>query len=363
MRKIHIRDAGRSTHLHLAGIHWYQSEHVFCYPKDLPTAERLACLSSSELSAWRKPHAYKFRRFREQAKEHGWNIPNGPKGTRMICEELLRRKNAVEEGFRQIAAMRRTIADDCQMELNVRGSIGYDLFTDQFSRRSSVNHEMAQGITRANYFASTILGCDLGGLMDHLPEPSAAQIEKESRGLAKNEPHPKTLRGNILRDMMITSGHISTAFFAQKNGKLLPGQVFQWGMFMYRRPPLRGRYSVTVDYRTLRDFCSRPASAPRKPSSLLLPPLWRPPMRGRPGGRASVPTWNFNSRRPRPLFPTSRRAKAIGIYWIQEITSSAQSSWLRRKRKDAAESRRPLFSEPPAPDAPARARPRGNPAS
>ena len=223
-------------HLRLAGIHWYQSEHVFCHPKDLPTEGQLAHFSPSELGKWRKPHAYKFRQFRQQAKEHGWNIPNGPKGTRMICEELLRRKNAVEEGFRQIAAIPRTIARDCQVELNVRNSIGYDLFTDQFHRRSSVNHEMAQGIARANYFAPTILGCDLGGPMDHLPEPPAAQIEQESRELAENEPHPKTRRGNILRDMMITGGRISTAFFAQKNGKLLPGQAFQWGMFVIRAP-------------------------------------------------------------------------------------------------------------------------------
>ena len=156
---------------HLAGIHWYQSEHVFCYPKDLPTEGQLAYFSPSELGKWRKPHAYKFRQFRQQAKEHGWNIPNGPTGTRMICEELLRRKNAVEESFRQIAAMRRTLERDCQMELNVSGSIGYDLFTDQFHRKSRTSHHLAQDIARANYSNPVIVGCDLGGPMDDVRLP------------------------------------------------------------------------------------------------------------------------------------------------------------------------------------------------
>ena len=342
-------------HLRLAGIHWYQSEHVFCYPKDLPTEEQLAHFSPSELGKWRKPYAHKFRRFRQQAKKHGWDIPNGPKGTRMICEELLRRKNAVEEGFRQIAAMRRTIADDGQMELNVSGSIGYDLFTDQFSRRSSVNYEMAAGIKCANYFTSTILGCDLGGPLDQFPEPPAEQIERESRELAENEPHPRTLRGNFLRDMMITGGWISTAFFAQKNGKLLPGQAFQWGMFVYKRPPRRGRYSVTVGYRALRDFLFPPRErSPEAVVSAMAAALKASDARTsrREGVRLDL---ELQFPPTPPALPAKQKSEGNWNLWVEEITSSAPSFSLRRNRKNADESRRPLFAEPSAPDAPARA--------
>ena len=241
----------------LAGIHWYQSEHVFCHPKDLPTEEQLVHLSPSELSAWRKPHAYKFRRLREQAKKHERNIPNGPNGTRMICEELLRRKNAIEESFRQIAAIRRTIARDNQVDLNVSGSIGYDLFTDQFHRRSRASFHLAMGIRRFNYFTPVIFGCDLGGAMDDPPDTlTAEEIERESWDLAENEPHPITRRGNPLRNLMVLNlDRAATVFLAQPDGSILPGQDFDSDGFEYMGiNGGRGDYNMILGYHTLRQF-------------------------------------------------------------------------------------------------------------
>ena len=350
-------------HLRLAGIHWYQSEHVFCHPKDLPTAEQLARLSSSELSAWRKPHAYKFRRFREQAKKHGWNIPNGPKGTRMICEELLRRKNAVEEGLRQIAAMRQTLERDCQMELNVSGSIGYDLFTDQFHRRSNTSLHLTRGIERANYFTPVIVGCDLGGAMDKYNLPSAKEMMERSEHLAENEPHPLLLRDNPLRQLIMMNFYgASTVFFAQKNGKPLPGQNFQWSVPM-RRSPKRGEYHVTVDYHTLRQFLFPPRErSPEAVVSAMAAALEASDARSsrREGVR---PDLELQFPPPPPALPAKQKDEHDWTPDIREINFPMPSFSLRRNRKDAAESRRPLFSEPPAPDAPVRARPRGNPAS
>ena len=354
---------------HLAGIHWYQSEHVFCYPKDLPTEGQLAYFSPSELGKWRKPHAYKFRQFRQQAKEHGWNIPNGPTGTRMICEELLRRKNAVEESFRQIAAMRRTIADNCQMELNVSGSIGYDLFTDQFHRKSRTSHHLAQDIARANYSNPVIVGCDLGMPTDDVRPLPLEKIEAESWCLAENEPNRLLLRDNPLRDLVFVNFYgTSTVFFAQADGSILPGQDFKWPSYMMRyahlrQSPKRGDYNVILDYRTLRQFLFPPRErSPEAVVSAIAAALKS--SNARTSRREGVrPDLKLQFPPPSPALPAKQEGEGNWNTWVQEITSSARSSWLRRNRKDADESQRPLFSEPAAPAAPARARPRGNPAS
>ena len=120
---------------------------------------------------------------------------------------------------------------------------------------------------------------------------------------------------------------------------------------------------MTVDYRTLRDFLFPPRErSPEAVVSAIAAALEASDARSsrREGVR---PDLELQFPPPPPALPAKQKSEGDWNLWIQEITSSAQSSWLRRKRKDAAESRRPLFSEPPAPDAPARARPRGNPAS
>ena len=279
----------------------------------------------------------------------------------MIFRELLRRKNAVEEGFRQIAAIRRTIADDCQMELNVSGSIGYDLFTDQFHRKSRASHHLAQDIARRNYFASTILGCDLGVPMDDYCPPTFKEIEEEGRRLAKNEPNRLLLRNNPLRNLVFMNFYgTSTVFFAQKNGKLLPDQDFKWPAYMMRyarlrRPPRRGDYNVTVGYRALRDFLFPPRErSPEAVVSAMAAALKASDARTsrREGVRLDL---ELQFPPTPPALPAKQKSEGNWNLWVEEITSSMPSFSLRRNRKNADESRRPLFAEPSAPDAPVRA--------
>ena len=120
---------------------------------------------------------------------------------------------------------------------------------------------------------------------------------------------------------------------------------------------------MTVDYHTLRQFLFPPRE--RSPEAVVAAiAAALEASDARTSRREGVrPDLELQFPPPSPALPAKQEGEGNWNTWVQEITSSARSSWLRRNRKDADESQRPLFSEPAAPAAPARARPRGNPAS